>query len=498
MEMIATLTPGCGGEPLESLARPPEGVGVVELRADLFPGLDPGAAAAACPLPLMYTLRSTAEGGRGPGDPVTREPLLRRAWESGCAFVDLEAERDGQLLSGGGLDPQRVVLSWHDPQGTPEDLEDRTATLLATRARWVKVVPAARSLADLQRVLALHQRFNRAVPARRRLLAFAMGPAGQASRFLAPLLGPPMTYVAWDASAPAAPGQITAADLVAAVGHLPGPPRRLFGVVGRDVTGSRSPRLHGAAFAALGLPWALLPFSVPEAPELELLFRPQGETILDQLALSTGGWAVTAPYKENAAEAATVAAPRVRRARSANTLLLRPGQILADTTDADGIVGALKAAGMDPCGLEVVIQGTGGAARAAAVGLDLAGATVFLRGRDAPRTHRVAELIGVTALPPGQLPPGRPILVNGTPLGSRSGEPSPFPPEEVAHAAAVVDMVYGPGASLMQSAAEEARVPYVGGLSVLLHQGIAQIAAFTGKIPPRDVLTRALESNPVA
>ncbi len=494
MEMIATPTPDTSPDPLEPFAHPPEGVGVVELRGDLFPGLDPAAAIGTCPLPVLFTLRSRAEGGQGPHEPFLREPLLQRAWESGCAFLDLEAQHDGRLLNTGGIDPDRTILSWHDPHGTPPDLEQRAARLLESGARWVKVVPTTRTLADLDQVLRLHGRFNTGASSRRRLITFGMGAVGQASRYLAPLLGPPMAYVAWSASAPAAPGQLTAPDLLAAVGHLQGAPRRLFGVVGRDVTASRSPRLHGAAYAAFGLPWALLPFSVPGADELDLLFRPQGETLLDGLGLAVGGWAVTSPYKEHAAEAATVAAPRVRRARSANTLLLRPGQILADTTDADGVVGALKAFGIDPAGLAAVIQGTGGAARAAAVGLDLAGSTVFLRGRDGARTREVAESMDVGALPPGDLPSGPVILLNATPLGSQPDDPLPFPEEELSRAAAVVEMVYGPVPTGLETGAAKAGIPCVDGLSVLLHQGIAQIAAFSGKVPPREVLREALRS----
>jgi len=498
MEMIATPTPAATPDPLEAFAHPPGNVGVVELRGDLFPELDPATITAACPLPLLYTLRSRAEGGRGPSETRLREDNLRRAWESGCAFVDLEAERDTHLLGTRGVDRDRTILSWHDPNGTPPDLEQRAARLLSSGVRWVKIVPTATDLGDLAAVLRLHGLFNGGVPVKRRLIAFAMGAVGQASRYLAPLLGPPMAYVAWSPTAPAAPGQVTADALLTAIGHLDRAPRKVFGVVGRNVTSSRSPQLHGAAYASLGLPWVLLPFSVPDAGELDLLFRPGGETLLDDLGLRVGGWAVTSPYKERAARAATVAAPRVRRARSANTLLLRPGQILADTTDADGVIGGLVAVGVDPAGFQAIVQGTGGAARAAAVGLDLAGARVFLRGRIEAHTRKVAESIRTRALPPGEVPAGQLILVNATPLGSRPEDPLPFSQEEIARASAVVDMVYGPVSTGLEEAAAAAGIPSVDGLGVLLHQGIAQIAAFSGRVPDREILRKALRPPNVA
>ena len=79
---------------MEAIARPPEGASIVELRADLFPGIDLGAAIRACPLPVLVTLRSSAEGGRGPTDSGERRVVLEAAREAGAALVDLEHERD--------------------------------------------------------------------------------------------------------------------------------------------------------------------------------------------------------------------------------------------------------------------------------------------------------------------------------------------------------------------------------------------------------------------
>ncbi len=493
MEIFASLTPAAApGGPLDALAHPPAGASVAEFRADLFPGTDPAAAVAASPLPLLFTLRSRAEGGSGPDDPEERRTILRNAWEAGCALLDLEAGRDLHLIGELGLDPERAVLSWHDVRETPPDLESRVEHLMAAPARWIKVVPTAVSLADLERLLRLHPRFNTGRPGRRRLLTFAMGTVGVPSRYLAPLLGPPVAFAAWRPGAAAAPGQLTIGDLEAVVGHLEGPPARLLGVVGGNVSGSLSPRLHGVACRALGLPWALLPVSVPDAGELHMLFRPAGETLFDGLGLAAAGWAVTSPHKARAAEAATLAAPRVKRSRSANTLVLRPGQILADTTDADGVVGALRAAGVDPSGRPALVQGTGGAGRAAAVGLDLAGAAVSLRGRDPRTTRRVAAELGVAWLSPEDPVPEGSILVNATPLGSRPDDPLPFRPADLDAASAVVDMVYGPGAAALAEAASSAGVTHIDGLQMLLHQGIAQIAAFTGRVPPREALQEAL------
>ena len=495
MDWIVSLTPTACTDPLDALRQPPEGASAVELRADLFPGLDLRCAVIASPLPLLVTARSTAEGGQGPNDPEKRRMLLRAARDSGAALIDLEVERDAHLMDEIGLDPERVVLSWHDVTATPADLDPRCRAMLARPARWIKVVPTARSLADLERVVALHRRFNQGARSRRRLITFAMGLEGVASRYLAPLLGPPISFAAWSGNAPAAPGQLPVERLEAVVGHLAGPPQRLYGVIGADTSHSLSPVMHAAGYRELGLPYAFLPLSISCPEELDELFVPQEQGLFSRLGLTPWGWAVTAPYKELAARAATMAAPRVQRAGAANTLILRSTRVLAENTDADGVVGALRSLGIDPAGLKAVVAGTGGAARGTAVGLHLAGATVILRGRSAQRTRQWAQKIAVDWCPPGQWPDDAAILVNATPLGSGADDPNPFSTDQIARAQAIVDLVYANQPTALARAAAELERPFADGREFLAQQGYAQFAAFTGILPPKETMRAALSGG---
>jgi shikimate dehydrogenase len=304
-------------------------------------------------------------------------------------------------------------------------------------------------------------------------------------------------FAAWSEGSAAAPGQLTVSRMQAVTGHLSGPPRRLFGVVGSDVSGSLSPELHAAAYRELGLPDLLLPFSVPDPGELSSLFAPAAETLLDRIGLAVSGWAVTSPYKLRALDAADVAAPRARRARAANTLVLRSGRVLAENTDADGVVGALMTLGINPAGRIAVVQGTGGAARGAAVGLHLAGAEVRVRGRDAARTADVAAQLELVPMASDSGAPTDAILVNATPLGSRPEDSLPFSSDEVASATAVVEMVYRDRPTELETLANGHEIVTVSGREVLVHQAFAQFAAFTGVVPPRDAMRAALGLSPL-
>jgi 3-dehydroquinate dehydratase type I len=492
MEWIVTLTPEAGTDPLATLASPPHGAAIVELRLDLFPGINVGTVLGASPLPVLVTLRSTAEGGRGADDPIARAALLRDARDAGAPLIDVEWARDLPLVDDLRLAPEQVVLSWHDPTGTPEGLAEITEAMLSTSSRWVKVIPSAQNVADLVTVLDLHRRFNGGARSSRRLLAFAMGTPGIASRYLAPLLGPPIGYAAWADDAPAAPGQLTVATMEAVISHLDGPPQRIYGVIGADVSGSLSPALHAAAYRELKMPYVMVPISVPHPDELSDLFAPRGSTSFDRVGLEPWGWAVTTPYKAQAAAAADRHAPRVIRAAAANTLILGPGQVTAENTDADGVVDSLVGLGVDPRGLTAVVQGTGGAARGAAVGLHLAGADVIYRSRSDTVAQATAEETGLGWCPPDDRAPTGAILVNATPLGREPGDPSPFTDDEIVSAAAVVDMVYGDRPTELVETATEHSITVADGRTVLLHQGIAQFAAFTQQIPPKEAMRAAL------
>jgi shikimate dehydrogenase/3-dehydroquinate dehydratase type I len=492
MEWIVSLTPQVAADPIEAIANPPASASIVELRLDLFPELDVGSAVGACPLPVLATLRSIAEGGEGPVDPAIRGRIIGAARNAGAALLDLEHRRDASLANDLGLSPEETILSWHDPGGTPDGLVEIAGSLFDNPARWIKIVPSATRLADVIDLLDLHRQFNGGRSHDRRLMTFAMGIPGLASRYLAPLLGPPIAYAAWNDAAPAAPGQLSIERTESVIGHLEGSPQRIYGVVGADVSASLSPVLHAAGYRSLSLPFVMIPISVPDPDELVALFAPRGKTPFDRVGLEAWGWAVTTPYKAEAAAAADHHAPRVLRAGAANTLILGDQHIIAENTDADGVVGSLVSLGVELQGLAAVVQGTGGAARGAAIGLHLAGANVTLRGRSAARTQQTAEAIQIGWCGPDEAAPENAILVNATSVGHQPGEAPPFSEDEIAHASAVVDMVYAEHTTELVAHAREFGRPVADGREVLLHQGIAQFAAFTQRVPPKEAMRASL------
>lgn len=490
MEIVASFNPQNRSDFLAALAHPPEGATMVELRADLFPtGFPLEQAVKASRLPVVLTLRSRADGGQGPEDGPTRKKFFQAAATWPVALFDLEEARDLSLLDG-VIPKEKAILSRHLPSTTP-DLEERMARLLALGTRYAKLVIPAHSLSDTLGVLGLAHALSRGTNGSRRGIVFAQGEPGLASRLLSPLLAAPVAYACWEGGVPVAPGQLTPGELRDLVGHLSGRPKRVFAVLGSAAHRSLSPRMHAAGFRALGLPYAFIPLTVATEQELRLLLQPAGCGPFDALGLVTGGFAVTMPWKEKAASSCQILAPRAERARAVNTVLPRPGKLIGDLTDVDGINRVLLEAGVRLAGNCVAVLGTGGAARAAVVALQLAGARALVCGRNQEKTQNLARQFRVKAVELQDLGSVA-AFINATPAGADGGEDELLAQLRLPKGCVVVDMAYGSGPTFLAQLAAARNWEYVDGKEVLLYQGVSQFAAMNALAPPVCAMAKAL------
>ena len=464
-----TTAPSSDGAELRRLAE----VGGLEVRADLVGDLDVDWLRQRFEGCLIYTLRSRAEGGSFDGDTEERR---RRFAEAGKRYdlVDLEGDRDLGAGTLAVVPEDRRLISWHGPPTPAAELRHRFDHLAATAAKLYKLVPEARQALDAVAPLALLQSLGRDD-----VVAFAVGDGGAWSRILAPRLGSPLVYGALG-EVPAAPGQLTIERLMSDY-LLPELPAAggLFGIIGRPVAHSLSPRLHNGAYRALGIKALYLPFHAESFGDFWIDLVESGN--LNALGIPLWGLSVTAPYKEVALSVATVSSPRAQHIGAANTLVLRGDQWQAAATDPEGVVLALRHAGVEIPGAAAAVVGCGGAGKAAAVGLQQAGAKVTLVNRGEERGHKAAVELRLPFVPLAELDPARfQILVQATSLGSRDDDPLPFDPAAIAPGASVVDMVYGAEPTPLIRQVRAARGVGVDGLEVLLHQALDQFRLMTG------------------
>jgi shikimate dehydrogenase len=266
---------------------------------------------------------------------------------------------------------------------------------------------------------------------------------------------------------------------------------RVFGVIGWPVSGSLSPSIHNAAFAALELDCVYVALPVPPG---EMAAGVRGLR-----ALGFAGANVTMPHKAEAAQLADRLSDDAARLDAANTLDIAPTGLVGHNTDAPGFERFLRLdAGFDAAGKRALVYGAGGAARACALALVWAGvAHVDVAVRDPGRAGPLAAIldaasVGHRALTLGDeaavaaLEPD--LVVNATPVGA-TGETLPVP--RLSASTLVVDLLYRPAATPLLVAAREAGAAAFGGLGLLLHQAALSFQIWTGLEPPMPVMSAA-------
>jgi len=205
--VAASLAPQDTDSCLRELGRLAPRIGLAEVRLDLIRTFDIAKLVANSPVPLILTCRPEREHGGFTGPESERVGILRTAWESGCAYLDVEADCLDLVSGWGSGSPTRVIASQHWFDSMPPDLLG-TYRELRDRCAVVKLVGTAATAADVLPVLELLRDASTPV------IAMAMGGPGTCTRLLAPAFARTLlTYGAANAAAATAPGQITVEEM---------------------------------------------------------------------------------------------------------------------------------------------------------------------------------------------------------------------------------------------------------------------------------------------
>lgn len=271
-------------------------------------------------------------------------------------------------------------------------------------------------------------------------------------------------------------------------------------VLGQDVSRSRSPAIHRAAFAALGVDGSYEAISVDEAGFSKLVRK-----------LARDGYRylnVTIPHKLRAARLAHVRSAAVRAAGAANTLLFTRAaggavRITAHNTDGDGVMAALGDLGVTVGkGSVVVMVGAGGAAAGALLALTKAGATVHLLARRPeaaralrrklpaavrPRIHAAAWTSGDLATSVARAH----VLISAVPAVAWATAEASAGLAALPRGAAVLDMAYGTKNSPLAHAVRRRTARYQDGLPMLVHQARRAVHLALRRRPSVEPMLRA-------
>lgn len=482
-QLCVSLTDETTAQIIERMQRLAGIADVFEIRGDSVLDLDLLAILRAKTEPLLFTARPVSQGGRWDDADDRRRLILLEAAKRGYDYVDVELESgylDVALEKAG----RGLVLSHHDLQGTPDNLEGLYERMCEVGADIVKIATTPRSVAEVGRLLA----FARGVKERGGppLIAIAMGPLGLPTRILAGRYDAPFTFASPARGAEAAPGQIPA-ELMADLYRVRqvGASTKVYGVLGSQAERSLSPILHNRALEAAGLDAVYVPL-VAEA-------LPAFMEALPELGLA--GFSVTRPFKSEIIQYLDEVDETAALCGSVNTVVVHEGVLQGSTSDGIGILAPLKRK-VDVKGRPAVVLGAGGAARAAALALLRRGAQVTLLARDPDKAAEVAAQLGCGS---GALTDIKDVawevLLNATPVGSAPNvDETPIPADAHRADSVVFDMVYDPLETRLLREARAAGASVIDGIEMLVAQAVVQFETWTGRDAPVEVMRSAAQS----
>jgi len=269
------------------------------------------------PTAVVVTCRRKQDGGRWEKSEEDRLMLLRQSIAQGVEYVDLEEDTAAKIPRYGKT---KRIISYHNFEGVPQDLEAIHARLAKLDADIVKVAVQANSFEDSIRVIELMR--NAKIPT----IGIAMGDYGSMTRILATRYGAPFTYCVFNLDRRVAPGQLSYQDMKKIFrAETITDKTKIFGVVADPVAHSYSPMLHNSAFQANELDYRYLPFRVA-AQDIEPFIRwCQREGI--------GGLSVTIPHKQSILPLLTQAEAAAQGIGACNTIVFSGEDRIGYNTD---------------------------------------------------------------------------------------------------------------------------------------------------------------------
>jgi shikimate dehydrogenase len=186
-----------------------------------------------------------------------------------------------------------------------------------------------------------------------------------------------------------------------------------------------------------------------------------------------------------------------------NCVVRRGDYLIGENTDGKGFLKSLSEV-IEPSGRNVVLFGAGGAARAIAVELGLAGVgKITVVNRSEVRGTDLVLLLQEKLRLNAQLvvwrgdyaiPQGTDIVINATSIGLYDGEAQlALAVQSLQPSMVVADVVFSPPRTALLRAAEARGCKTIDGLGMLVNQGVIGIQYWTGIDPDAAVMRRTLE-----
>ena len=270
----------------------------------------------------------------------------------------------------------------------------------------------------------------------------------------------------------------------------------LVGSMSQGAAGNPTVAMIEAAFAHHGLHWRYINMEVTPA-DLSAAVRGAKAIGFRGFNCSLPHKVTVIPHLDGLGESAAVMG-------AVNCVVRRGEKLIGENTDGKGFLKSLETE-IDPKGKTVVLFGAGGAARAIAVELGLAGTKrITIVNRSKLRGAELVALLRDKLKLDAELvvwsgdyaaPVGTDIVINGTSIGLYAPEArlaldlSSMKPGMV-----VADVVFSPVRTRFLDDAAARGCRAIDGLGMLVNQGIVGVQYWTGITPDAAVMRKALEA----
>lgn len=264
---------------------------------------------------------------------------------------------------------------------------------------------------------------------------------------------------------------------------------------GQPVAGNPTQYMMEKAFVARGLDWRYLTLEV--APEN------LADAVRGMRAMGFRGCNLTIPHKVAVIPLLDRTTESAGLMGAVNCVNRVGTELIGDNTDGKGFVQSLREV-TDPAGKNVVILGAGGAARAIAVEVGLAGAAkITIVNRSEARGQELAELIStkvdvectyVKWEGDYEVPAETDVVINATSIGLGDAEARvPVATATLEPDMVVADVIFNPPETRLIRDARERGCQTLDGLGMLVNQAVIGFKIWTGQDASADVMREALE-----
>lgn len=273
------------------------------------------------------------------------------------------------------------------------------------------------------------------------------------------------------------------------------PLQEICALIGQDVAGNPTQYMMEKLFVHHWLDWRYL--------TLEVTPETLGDAIRGVRALGFRGVNITKPHKVPVIEYLDRLTDAATLIGAVNCILRDGNQLIGENTDGKGFLQSLRGL-LDPNGKRIVVLGAGGAARAIAIELALAGAaSISVVNRSAERGASLVDRLNEKTSTPAallpwegdfRLPADTDVLVNATSIGLNDAEARvPVNLDSAPRNLVIADVIASPPTTDLIRKGQQRGFKTLDGVGMIVNQAAIGFKLWTGLNADIDVMREAAE-----